>query len=397
MADATGGTTPCPTMILDQRSRWPSSWRPYVLSRVGELDGILTGYEAEVPEPSPFRRAKACAARQHLTVARRAAERSEASWPWRGSADQFNSVSHACRNLYSAEAALIELAPDRALSMWRAEVRSVASRYLDTQDVAFQVLNRVEMVRDVEPDEERLLLASVVRSVASASQRYHSRLRSFRSIIHLASFTLLVTASVFALAGWHAPGAIPLCFGPDVVAVTGPVDGRIFRSSDGQLLVTTDEDDPGDGNELGGAGRTEGSVSCPTGRVTVGSGDRSAAPGGDAGAPEQGRDMLLVLFLGAAGGAITGAASLRDLSGPPAMLGMPVALALLKLPTGAITAVAGIVLVKGAFIPGLSVLDSPGQIAAWSLLLGISQQFITRMVDREGRSILGGAAPNHEE
>jgi hypothetical protein len=37
---------------------------------------------------------------------------------------------------------------------------------------------------------------------------------------------------------------------------------------------------------------------------------------------------------------------------------------------------------RGQFIPGLSALDSSGQIIAWAILLGYSQQLLTRMVDQ---------------
>lgn len=42
----------------------------------------------------------------------------------------------------------------------------------------------------------------------------------------------------------------------------------------------------------------------------------------------------------------------------------PVVLALLKLPTGALTAPLGLLLMRGGFVPGLSALDSPAQIIA---------------------------------
>jgi hypothetical protein len=46
------------------------------------------------------------------------------------------------------------------------------------------------------------------------------------------------------------------------------------------------------------------------------------------------------------------------------------------------------VFIRGGFVPGLSALDSPGQIVAWAILLGMSQQFITRVVDRQGQLVL---------
>jgi hypothetical protein len=50
------------------------------------------------------------------------------------------------------------------------------------------------------------------------------------------------------------------------------------------------------------------------------------------------------------------------LDGPRELL---VALALLKVPLGALTAVLGLLLMSGGFVPGLSALDSSAQILAW--------------------------------
>ncbi|MFE5242727.1 MULTISPECIES: hypothetical protein [unclassified Streptomyces] len=64
------------------------------------------------------------------------------------------------------------------------------------------------------------------------------------------------------------------------------------------------------------------------------------------------------------------------------------ALALLKLPTGALTAVLGLLLMRGAFVPGLSALDSSAQIIGWAIIFGYSQQIFTRLVDRQGQAVL---------
>jgi hypothetical protein len=114
----------------------------------------------------------------------------------------------------------------------------------------------------------------------------------------------------------------------------------------------------------------------------------SAAAGGVRDAPTSRGDVALVLVLGMAGGALAAAVSMREISGTYTPFSVPIALALLKLPTGAVTALAGLVFIRGGFVPGLSALDSPGQIVAWAILLGMSQQFITRVVDRQGQLVL---------
>jgi hypothetical protein len=75
---------------------------------------------------------------------------------------------------------------------------------------------------------------------------------------------------------------------------------------------------------------------------------------------------------------------------------VPVALALLKLPTGALTAVLGLLLMSGEFVPGLTSLDSSAQIIAWAIVLGYAQQIFTRFVDNQGQAVLNAVGgPGH--
>jgi hypothetical protein len=55
---------------------------------------------------------------------------------------------------------------------------------------------------------------------------------------------------------------------------------------------------------------------------------------------------------------------------------------------GAITALLGLLLVRGQFIPGLSALDTPAQILSWALVFGFAQQLFTRLVDQQGQTVL---------
>lgn len=64
------------------------------------------------------------------------------------------------------------------------------------------------------------------------------------------------------------------------------------------------------------------------------------------------------------------------------------ALAALKLPTGAVTALLGLLLMRGQFVPGLSALDTSAQILAWGLVFGYAQQLFTRLVDQQGQTVL---------
>lgn len=45
-------------------------------------------------------------------------------------------------------------------------------------------------------------------------------------------------------------------------------------------------------------------------------------------------------------------------------------------------------LMRGQFVPGLSALDTSAQILAWALVFGYAQQLFTRLVDRQGQTVL---------
>jgi hypothetical protein len=68
--------------------------------------------------------------------------------------------------------------------------------------------------------------------------------------------------------------------------------------------------------------------------------------------------------------AVAAAAAVSGIRGTSERHAVPVLLTLLKLPTGALTAFLGLMLMRGQFVPGLSALDSSAQILAWALVFG---------------------------
>jgi hypothetical protein len=89
------------------------------------------------------------------------------------------------------------------------------------------------------------------------------------------------------------------------------------------------------------------------------------------------------------GGGLSTALAIRGLQGTSTPYDVPVALSLLKVPSGALTALVGLLFIRGQFIPGLSQLDNQPQILAYAFLFGISQQLFTRLVDQQAQDILG--------
>jgi hypothetical protein len=99
-------------------------------------------------------------------------------------------------------------------------------------------------------------------------------------------------------------------------------------------------------------------------------------------------DLLLIELVGLAAAAVAGAAAIRNIRGSSERYGVPLALAALKLPTGALTAFLGLLLMRGQFVPGLSALDTSAQILAWALVFGYAQHLFTRLVDQQGQNVL---------
>lgn len=93
-------------------------------------------------------------------------------------------------------------------------------------------------------------------------------------------------------------------------------------------------------------------------------------------------------MFGLLGGSLSGAFAIRKLQGTSNPYSVPVALSLLKLPSGALTAIVGILLVRGEFIPGLSQLDNQPQILAYAFVFGVAQQIATRYVDERAQQLL---------
>jgi hypothetical protein len=99
-------------------------------------------------------------------------------------------------------------------------------------------------------------------------------------------------------------------------------------------------------------------------------------------------DVPIVALMGLLGGALSATFGIQKLRGTSTPYAIPVALSSMKLPAGALTAIVGLVLVHGEFVPGLSELDSQGQILAYAVVLGVAQHLFTRFVDRRAETVL---------
>lgn len=199
---------------------------------------------------------------------------------------------------------------------------------------------------------DRVLLALALSASYDGLDAEFSRVRSLSLILRVATFFVLLGVCGLAAWGWYCPDSLNMCFLPE---------GKKFAA-------------------------------CPSGEVPL---NPKSVPSDYA----QRVDVLVTEAAGLAGAALTVIASLRRIQGTSSPYMLPLSAALLKFPTGALTAFIGVLLIRGAFVPGLSDLDSSPQIVAWAVIFGAAQQLVTRFVDERARETLsdvGRLSPDPE-
>lgn len=244
-------------------------------------------------------------------------------------------VEAAYESLHAAEALLVSLYDDAEVD---AEVPDAIARVeagVHRDDPRRLAVRSLADMRS--GPRKRAALRRAVTIGFEAVDRRHAQVRSFRNIVLLTS--LLVTALMAAVGVvlTLSPEAVPLCF--------------------------KDAASP---------------LACPSG-------------GSDPGP----LDIWVVMLLGLLGGALAAAVSIRTIRGTSTPYDVPVALACLKVPAGAATAVAALIFIRGEFVPGLSALDNQEQILAYALVFGYAQQLLTKLIDRQAQDVLD-AVPSKE-
>ncbi|HET7176306.1 MAG TPA: hypothetical protein VFK21_09875 [Gammaproteobacteria bacterium] len=288
-------------------------------------------------------------------------------------------IERAKSNLDAAEAHLLALAPDSYILGQMPCLLNHVQCHLPPKDPRRQEFERIAQKLGIkDPDHplaqkdndsspgakeaivknERRKIINIVRAASSAGLREHVRLRSFRNVVVVTATLMLLLAIGVAITGYFQPTLIPLCFAPQEagkVTVVCPT-----HQSDAFVPLGQTPQPP-----------------LPTRRIdnVV---QETAKP----------QDLIVVELVGLTAAAIATAAAIRRIKGSSERYGLPVALAALKLPTGAITAFLGLLLMRGQFVPGLSALDTSAQILAWALVFGYAQQLFTRLVDQQGQTVL---------
>jgi hypothetical protein len=180
-----------------------------------------------------------------------------------------------------------------------------------------------------------------------AADEQYARVRSFRNVLITGAVLLSMLVIAVCLVGARYPNAIPLCSNPSSTTTTATTAAA---ASSRQMV-------------------------CPTSEMAA----TSVPRGGDVGA---------IALMGVLGAALSATLSVQKLRGTASPYAVPVALACFKLPAGALTAIAGLLLIKGDFVPGFSQLDSQGQILAYALVFGVAQHLVTRFVDQRADDVV---------
>jgi hypothetical protein len=335
-----------------------SAWREEALTSAAEMYTLLHWMEGieeeegEIPVPNKSHLAEAVAA--HLDAARQGAHtRGWQVWrTWSGAV-----IERTMGNLDAAQINLLRLAPMSFLRSAMPNLLMTARQYLKENDPRLNRLEsfarRAEQIRS----DDRGFIVAAVQGALTEGRRGEARIRSFRNVIMVTSAILIMFAIGIAILGWFQPTLLPICFRPGD-AVVCPTDEVALPPSQ-----VTPQGAPSTFADIGPAI------------------DEAASPW----------DALLVEFVGLLGATVAAAAALRRLRGTTDPYSLPAALSVLKVGTGALTAFLGMLLIRAAFIPGFTALDSSEQIIGWAIVFGYAQQLFTRTVDQQAENILASA------
>ncbi|GAA2773373.1 hypothetical protein [Kitasatospora cinereorecta] len=243
-------------------------------------------------------------------------------------------LSVARTHVDMAYSLLLRMLPDPD---FRAEVPGLAAligHYLHPDDPqrsdALEIVTAVNALPDGDAvsSRQREALIEAAWAARQVLQNESARAASFVHILYAVTTVLALLAGAVAVLTYFSPTLVPICFSP----------------SSGQVCATGSSPEPW--------------------------------------------DYLVIEIVGMVAAAVAAAVSLRQVKGTATAYNVPVALAVLKLPSGALTALLGLLLMRGQFVPGLTNLDSSAQIIAYGIVFGYAQQVGTRLIDRQGQAVL---------
>lgn len=353
-------TDKTPSRVVFEPVRFTSSWREESLARICELrilsGALLSGTKLPAGDVALLK-----GARTELDHAEQAARRRRsATGALTGAA-----VQRVHAHLDAAEVLVLRGASLEYVRGQTPALVGYVRRHLPPGDPRCQAAERLLAAEETgsrrrarpaglaQADRERL--ASAVQGAMAEARNEQMRLRSFRNLLFNSAVGLLALAIGVCVFGAVAPGRLPVCFEPVRPAATAGTS-----TATRQLVCPTRESPMPTGT---GAG----TVVEATARRT---------------------DVPLIELLGLIAAAVAASTALRKVRGTSTPYSLPAALAFLKLPLGALTALLGLILMRADFVPGLSALDDSAQILGWAIVFGYAQQAFTQVVDRKAQNLL---------
>jgi hypothetical protein len=330
------------------------------LTRIDELSTVCHLMAERSGEPSATKLAEE--ADRFLQTARMAAGPGRPRWGRFGA-----SIDTIETNIHAAVCLMLRYMPLQYLRGWLPELSALVQAHLPAQDPRRTAVEEIlQGIRDekkdkapiasASPGEEQTLdeskreaIITATHAALEAQEQEYVRVRSFRNIAYGGTLCLTLLAVILGVVMAVNPTLAPLC----------------FQAESQTVCPTGSEPNPAQLDSAGVIARLASSA-----------------------------DYFVIELVGLISAAVAATISLRQHHGTSIPFSIPLALALLKLPTGALTAVLGLLLMRGEFIPGLSALDTSAQIIAWAVVFGYAQQLFTRPVDERGQAILnsvGGA------
>jgi hypothetical protein len=266
------------------------------------------------------------------------------------------SVEWAYSHLHAAKTVLVDLLPVEEVDALLPSAMARVATCLDANDI--RRLNLDQLQNEKSEARRRAGLKHALEIGYDASDQLHTRARGFRNMLYVAAAVISVLMIIIVATVAFFPWAMPLCFEPTVPSAAATRNESGTESDTKSIRQV-----------------------CPSGEDAKENGTAKLHE------PSAG-DVIIVAALGLLGGALAGAFAIRKVSGTSTPYDVPLALAVLKLPIGALTAVTGILLLGGGFVPGFSELDSQRQILAYALLFGYAQQLGTQFIDKRAETIL---------
>jgi hypothetical protein len=324
-----------------------AAWREEAITRVIELEGLAARMRLDADATATIK----------AQLERARPLRDERGWRLQSSWRRFKrtfkgaSLERTLGSLDAVEADLLSLAPDEYVCGLMPSLKAHVNRYLPKDDprrLRLEPLLAKAVDGELTPA-DRIATVAAYHAANSQRRRELLRLRTFRNVLLIAAVLLMFVGVGLGILGSLRPDLLPLCFAPTTATglkvVCPTEESKSFKAAALDIDKTTAE---------------------------------TVSPW----------DLWLVEIIGLVAAGVASAFALRGMRGTSTPYGLPVALAALKLATGALTAFLGLLLMRGGFVPGLSALDSSAQILSWAIVFGYAQQLFTRFVDQQANNVL---------